>query len=175
MLLITVYFICDLLWSFLYVPIMSLFLLTCPALVDTFRIGTHTLFFPIPIYISFLTVFHLTVARLLLSLIGLESSFYLVFPAIASGLSIYTHGVPVLTYLTSGLSIYTHSVPVLTYLTSGLSIYTHGVPVLTYPASGLSIYTHSTPVLTTLTPFVSYSLVARTPILPLHFFFFKLF
>ena len=166
---------------------MSLFLLTCPALVDTFRIGTHTLFFPIPIYISFLTVFHLTVARLLLSLIGLESSFYLVFPAIASGLSIYTHSVPVLTYLASrlsiytystlvltflrsGLSIYTHSVPVLTYLTSGLSIYTHGVPVLTYPASGLSIYTHSTPVLTTLTPFVSYSLVARTPILPLHFF-----
>jgi len=168
---------------------MSLFILTCHSLVDTFRIGTHLLFFPIPIYISFLTVFHLTVARPLPSLIGLETSFYLVFPVIVSGLSIYTHSIPVLTTLTRSLSIYTHSIPVLTYLTRSLSIYTHSIPVLTtltrslsiythstpvltYLTSGLSIYTHSTPVLTALTPFVSYSLVARTLILPLHYFFF---
>ena len=150
MLLLTVYFIADLLWSFLYVPIMSLFILTCHSLVDTFRIGTHTIFL-LSIYIfHFLTVHHLTVARPLPSVIGLETSFYLVFPAIASSLSIYTHSVPVLTYLTSSLSIYTHSVPVLTYLTSSLSIYTHSVPVLTL--------------------FVSLSLVALKPILPLHFF-----
>ena len=129
---------------------MSLFILTCPALVDTFRIGTNIRFF-LSIYIfHFLTVFHLTVARPIPSLIGLETSFYLVFPAIASGLSIYTHGLPVLTLFWSGLSIYTHGVPVLTLFWSGLSIYTHSLPVLTF--------------------FVSYSLVARTPILPPLFF-----
>lgn len=111
---------------------MSLFLSTCPSLVDTFRIGTHSLF-KIYIYIShFLTVFHLTVARLLLSLIGLETSFYLFFPAIASGLSIYTYSMPVLSPFWSGLSIYTHSMPVLTPLCSGLSIYTHSLPVLSF-------------------------------------------
>ena len=133
---------------------MSLFILTCPSLVDTFRIGTSILFL-IYIYFPFLTVFHLAVARFLPSLIGLETSFYLVFHPIASGLSIYTHSIPVLTYLTSGLSIYTYSIPVLTYLTSGLSIYTHSIPVLTYPNL-----------------FVSYSPVTRTAILPLHFFVF---
>ena len=111
---------------------MSLFLSTCPSLVDTFRIGTHSLF-KIYIYIShFLTVFHLTVARLLLSLIGLETSFYLFFPAIASGLSIYTYSMPVLSPFWSGLSIFTHSMPVLTPLCSGLSIYTHSLPVLSF-------------------------------------------
>jgi len=122
---------------------MSLFILTCPALVDTFIIGTHILFFLSIYIVPFLTFHHLTVARPLPPLIGLETSFYRVFLAIASGLS-------VLTFLTSGLSIYTHSIPVLTFLTSGLSIYTHSIPVLTF--------------------FVSYSLVARTPILPLHLF-----
>jgi hypothetical protein len=146
---------------------MSLFILTCPALVDTFIIGTHILFFLSIYIVPFLTFHHLTVARPLPPLIGLETSFYRVFLAIASGLSIYTHSTPVLTFLTSGLSIYTHSIPVLTFLTSGLSIYTHSIPVLTFLTSGLSIYTHSIPVLTF---FVSYSLVARTPILPLHLF-----
>jgi len=162
---------------------MSLFLLTCPPLVDTFRIGTHTLF-KLSIYIFlFLNPFHLTVARLLPSLIG--------FPlAIASGLSIYTHGVPVLTPFWSGLSIYTHGVPVLTPFWSGLSIYTHGVPVLTPFWSGLSIYTYGIPVLTPLCSglsiythganfnfapaflfnFQPFLRMARTSILPLHFF-----
>ena len=93
---------------------MSLFILTCPALVDTFRIGTHLLFFLYIYIFHFLTVFHLTVARPLPSLIWLETSFYLVFPEIASGLSIYTHSIHVLTFITSGLSIYTYSMPVLT-------------------------------------------------------------
>jgi hypothetical protein len=126
---------------------MSLFLLTCPALVDTFRIGTHTPFLLSIYIVHFFNVFHLTVARPLPPLIGLETSFYRVFLAIASGLSIYTHSVPVLTYLASRLSIYTYSTLVLTLLRSGLSIYTHSVPVLTYLTSGLSIYTHSTTVL----------------------------
>ena len=126
---------------------MSLFLLTCPPPVDTFRIGTHSLF-KISIYIShFLTVFHLTVARLLPSLIGLETSFYLFFPAIASGLSIYTHSLPVLTPFWSGLSIYTHSLPVLSPFWSGLSIFTYSLPVLSPFWSGLSIFTYSLPVL----------------------------
>ena len=145
---------------------MSLFLLTCPPLVDTFRIGTHTLF-KLSIYIFlFLNPFHLTVARLLPSLIG--------FPlAIASGLSIYTHGVPVLTPFWSGLSIYTHGVPVLTPFWSGLSIYTYGIPVLTPLCSGLSIYTHGAnfnfapAFLFNFQPFLR---MARTSILPLHFF-----
>jgi hypothetical protein len=122
---------------------MSLFNLACPALVDTFRIGTHILF-KIYIYIShFFTVLNLTVVRPLLSLTGLETSFYRVFLAIARGLSIYTHSIPVLISLSSGLSIYTHSIPVLISLSSGLSIYTHSIPVLISLSSGLSIYTHS--------------------------------
>jgi len=146
---------------------MSLFLSTCPSLVDTFRIGTHSLF-KIYIYIShFLTVFHLTVARLLLSLIGLETSFYLFFPAIASGLSIYTYSMPVLSPFWSGLSIFTHSMPVLTPFWSGLSIFTHSMPVLTPLCSGLSIYTHSLPVLSffRLSP-----RMVQTSFLPLHLF-----
>jgi len=158
---------------------MSLFNLTCPSLVDTFRIGTHILF-KISIYMSyFFTVLYLTVERPLPSVTGLETSFYRVFLAMSSDLSIYTHGIPVLISLISDLGIYTHSIPVLISLISGLSIYTHSIPVLISLSSGLSIYTHSIPVLPcptlpypTLTFFVSYSLVARTPILPLHFFLF---
>ena len=127
---------------------MSLFNLTCPTLVDTFRIGTHILFkISIYIYPIFFTVLNLTVIRPLLSLTGLETSFYRVFLAIARGLSIYTHSIPVLTSITSGLSIYTHSILVLIPITSGLSIYTHSILVLTPISSGLSIYTHSLPVL----------------------------
>lgn len=125
---------------------MSLFLLTCPPLVDTFRIGTHTLF-KISLYISlFLTLFHLAVARLLPSLMGF-------FLAIASGLSIYTHSPPVLSPFWIGLSIYTYSPPC-TILFSAIP--SHGANFILAPAFLLNFE-----------PFLH---MARTSFLPLHFF-----